>query len=329
MKHESAAGQSFYAGKTVRILVGFERGVAYDLYARLAARHLGRHIPGQPAIVIANNPEAGTQTAERLYREVAPDGATVAALIPGLYLQQLTGNAGGKFDLARFAWIGSPTKSHYLLYMRSDAPYKTMRDIRDSSAPAICGSGDEVSTGYYLPRLLEETLGGRYRIVTGFKRGPDIDLAVERGELQCRALTIDGFFSHEPYPTWLRTGFIRVLVQTGARRDPRLSGVPTLAEMMDEFQTADSGRRLAQLVLASSEFGRPIAGPPGMAPEGVQLFRAAYRDAIRDPALVAEAAEEHLQLNPGSGEELEILAREVVSQPRDAVERMKSLLGKR
>ena len=320
---------SFYAGKTVRILVGFERGVAYDLYPRLAAAHLGRHIPGSPRVAVENNPEAGSRTAERLYRNVAPDGTAVAALIPSLYLRQLTGVAGAGFDLARFTWIGGPSKSHYLLYMRADAPYKSMRDLRASSVPAVCGSGDEASTGYYLPRLLEETLGAKFKIITGFKRGPDVDLAVERGELQCRALTIDGFFSHEPYPTWLRTGFVRVLLQTGAGRDARLPGVPTLSELMDEFETGNSGRRLARLVLASSEFGRPIAGPPGMAPERAQILRDGYRSAMKDPALIAEAKERHLELNPVTGEELEALAKEVVAEPRDSVEGMKKLLGKR
>lgn len=323
-----AAEASFYAGKTVKILVGFERGVAYDLYARLIAGHLGRHIPGNPEIVVENNPEVGTQTAGRLYRDVAPDGTTISALIPALYLQQLMGNAGGKFDLARFTWIGTPAKSHYLLYMRADAPYKTMRDISASSVAAICGSGDEVTTGYYLPKLLEQTVGGKFKIVTGFKRGPDVDLAVERGELQCRALTIDGFFSHEPYPTWLKNGFIRVLLQTSAKRDPRLPGVPALNELMDEFKTSDSSRGLAKLILASSEFGRPIAGPPGIPPERAKILRDGFSNAMKDPALVAEAKKKNLELNPGSGQELETLAKEVVAQPREVVERMKKLLGK-
>ena len=323
-----AAEGPFYAGKSVKIIVGFERGVAYDLYARLTANHLGRHIPGSPDVVVENNPEVGTKTAERVYREVAPDGATIAVLVPALHLQQLMGNVTGKFDLARFTWIGSPTKSHYLLYMRTDAPYKTMRDIRDSSGAAVCGSGDEVTTGYYLPKLLEQTLGGKFKIVTGFKRGPDVDLAVERGELQCRALTIDGFFSHEPYPTWLKNGFVRVLLQTGARRDPRLPGVPTLDELMDEFKTPDSSRRLAKVILASSEFGRPIIGPPGIPPDRVKILRDAYNSAMKDSALLAEAKKGNLELNPGTGQELEALAKEVVAQPRDVVERMKKLLGK-
>lgn len=324
---DRAASGSFYAGKTVKILVGFERGVAYDLYARLTARHLGRHIPGNPSFVVENSPEVGTKTAERIYR-VAPDGTTLAALIPALYLQQLMGSGEAGFDLAKFTWIGSPTKSHYLLYMRTDAPYKMMRDISASSNPAICGSGDEVTTGYYLPKLLEETLGAKFKIVTGFKRGPDVDLAVERGELQCRALTIDGFFSHEPYPTWLRTGFVRILLQTGAKRDPRLPDVPALYELMDEYKTADSSRRLAKLVLASSEFGRPIVAPPAVPADRAKTLRDAYSNAMKDPALIAEAKKENLELSPGTGQELEALAKEVVAQPRGVVERMKKLLGK-
>jgi tripartite-type tricarboxylate transporter receptor subunit TctC len=320
--------QRVYAGKTIKIHVGFERGVAYDLYARLVAAHFGRHIPGGPRLVVENSPETGSRTAERLYSDLAPDGTELAVLVPSLYLRQLTGEARGKFDVARLAWIGSPTKSHYLLYMRADAPYKTMADIRSAAAPAVCGSGEEASTGLYLPRLLEQTLGAKFKIVTGFKRGPDVDLAVERGELQCRALTIDGFFSHEPYPTWLKTGFIRVLVQTGSRRAARLPDVPTFGELMDEFKTPDDGRRLAKIVLSSSEFGRPLAGPPGMPPEAAQILRGAYRAAMKDPALVAEAKERGLELNPADGGDLVALAREVVSQPRDVIEQMKKLFEK-
>ncbi|MGH6629388.1 MAG: hypothetical protein ACREB3_06625, partial [Burkholderiales bacterium] len=199
-----AGADSFYAGKTIKILVGFRPGAAYDLYARLVARHMGRYISGNPAVVVENSIEPAGKTAESIYR-ATPDGTTLAALIPALYLTQLTGSGDAGFDLARYTWIGSPTKSHYLLYMRGDAPYKNMRDIRDSSVSPLCGAGEATTTGYYLPKLFEEIIGTKFKIVAGYKEGPDVDSAVERGELQCRALTIDGFFSHEPYPTWLRT----------------------------------------------------------------------------------------------------------------------------
>ena len=321
-----AGADSFYTGKTIKIFVGFRPGAAYDLYARLVARHMSRYIPGNPAVVVENSVESAAKTAERIYR-AAPDGTTLAALIPALYLTQLT-EAGGAFDLARFTWIGSPTKSHYLLYMRGDAPYKNMRDIRDSSVSPLCGAGEVTTTGYYLPKLFEEIIGTKFKIVAGYKEGPDVDKAVERGELQCRALTIDGFFSHEPYPTWLKTGFVRVLLQTGAKQDARLPGVPTLPDLMDEYKTSDADRRLARLVLASSEFGRPVVAPPGLPPERAKTISEAYSKAIHDPALIAEAKKEHLELNPATGRELEALAKEVLSQTREIVERMRKLLGK-
>ena len=322
-----AGADSFYAGKTVKILVGFRPGAAYDLYARLVARHMGRFIPGNPAVVVENSVESAGKTAERIYR-AAPDGMTLAALIPALYLTQLTGSGDAGFDLARFTWIGSPTKSHYLLYMRGDAPYKSMRDIHEASLPPLCGAGEATTTGYYLPKLFEEAIGTKFKIVAGYKEGPDVDSAVERGELQCRALTIDGFFSHEPYPTWLRTGFVRVLLQTGSKRDVRLPEVPTLPELMDGYKTSDSNRRLAKLVLASSEFGRPIVAPPGVPSERAKILRDAYDKAMKDPALIAEAQKENLELNPTPSHELEVLARDVLSQPREIVERMIKLLGK-
>ena len=322
-----AGADSFFAGKTVKILVGFRPGAAYDLYARLVARHMGRYIPGNPTVVVENSVEPAGKTAERIYR-AQPDGTTLAALIPALYLTQLAGSGDAGFDLGRFTWIGSPTKSHYLLYMRGDAPYKNMQDIRASSAPPLCGAGEATTTGYYLPKLFEETIGTKFMIVAGYKEGPDVDSAVERGELQCRALTIDGFFSHEPYPTWLKTGFVRVLLQTGSKRDVRLPEVPTLPELMDEYQTSDANRRLAKLVLASSEFGRPIVGPPGVPPERAKILREAYNSATKDTALIAEAKKENLELNPTTGQELETLAGDVLSQPREIVERMRILLGR-
>lgn len=324
---DSGASGPFYAGKTITLHVGFRPGAAYDLYVRLAARHWVRHIQGSPAIVIENLVEPATKTAQRIYR-AQPDGMTLSALIPALYLQQLTGKGEAGFDLTRFTWIGTPTKSHYLLYMRGDAPYKTMRDIRESAAAPLCGAGEVTTTGYYLPKLFEETLGTKFKIVAGYREGPDVDKAVERGELQCRALTIDGFFSHEPYPTWLKSGFVRVLMQTGTKRDARLPNVPTLHELMDEYKTSEASRRLARLVLASSEFGRPIVAPPGLPADRARILRDAYAKALADPALSAEAKAAHLEVNPGSGQELETLAKEVVAQPRDVVERMRKLLGR-
>ena len=321
---ESAASKP---SDTINLWVGFRPGVAYDLYARLTARYMLRYLPGNPAFAVENKPEDALETVRRIYR-AKPDGTTLAALIPALYLAQLSAKNDPGFDLTKISWIGSPTKSHYLLYMSTRAPFKTMRDIRDSSAPPLCGAGTETTTGYYVPKLFEETLGTKFALRMGFEEGPDTDAAVERGEVQCRALTIDGFFSHEPYPTWIKKEIVRIVLQTGSKRDARLPNVPTLYEVMDEFKTSAANRALAKLVLASSDFGRPFVAPPGLAAGQLKIFRDAYSKAMKDPGLLLEAKRSPLEINPTTGQELEVLAKEVIAQPKDLVARMNKLMGK-
>ncbi len=321
-----ATTQTTAVPNAINLLVGFRPGAAYDLYVRLTARYMLRYLPGRPAFLLENKPENALDTTRRIYK-AAPDGTTLAALIPALYMAQLSAKSDIGFDLAKLSWIGSPTKSHYLLYMSTKAPYKTMRDIRDASAPPLCGAGTETTTGYYLPKLFEETLRTKFNLKMGFEEGPDTDAAVERGEVQCRALTIDGFFSHEPYPSWIRNNVVRIVLQTGAKRDARLPNVPTIYEVMDEFKTTASNRALAKLVLASSDFGRPFVGPPGMAPAQVKLFRNAYARAMKDPGLLTEAKKTPLEIQPTTGQELETLAKEVTAQPKDLVARMNKLMG--
>jgi tripartite-type tricarboxylate transporter receptor subunit TctC len=286
-----------------------------------------RYLPGRPAFLVENKPENAVETARRIYK-AAPDGTTLAALIPALYLAQLSAKGDIGFDLAKLSWIGSPTKSNYLLYMSTKTPFKTMRDIRDSATPPLCGAGTETTTGYYVPKLFEETLGTKFALRTGFEEGPDTDAAVERGEVHCRALTIDGFFSHEPYPTWIKTNIVRIVLQTGAKRDARLPNVPTLYEVMDDFKTSAADRSLAKLVLASSDFGRPIVAPPGLPAERIKIYRRAYAAAMKDPALRMEAKSTPLEINPTTGENLEALAKEVTAQPRELVARMNKIMGK-
>ena len=178
-----------------------------------------------------------------------------------------------------------------------------------------------------MPKLFEEALGTKFNIVLGYQAGQDIDLAVERGEVQCRAFTITAYFAREPFITWRKTGFVRVLVQSGKRRDERLKDTPTLYELMDKYKTPEAARRLATVVLAAGDFGRPIVPSPGVPADRVKTLREAFDKAMKDPALVAEAAKRQLELDPTSGPELENMAKEVVAQPPEVVERMKNLLG--
>ena len=177
-----------------------------------------------------------------------------------------------------------------------------------------------------MPKLLEETLSTKFTIVAGYQGGGEIDLAVERGELHCRAFTIQAYHSREPYHTWRKKGFARILMQTGQTRDPRLADVPTLHELMEEFKTSEADRRLVPMVLAATDFGRPIIAPPGIPADRLKILREGFLQTMKDPDLLAEAKRKNFDITPSSGEELEALAKHVMSQPPEIVERVKVLM---
>ena len=318
----------FYQGKTIRLVAGTPAGSVYDLYARLVAQFIPKHIPGTPNVIVQNMPGVASMVAANyIYGVAKPDGLTIGSIQPALYFDQLVGRKEVQFEWQKFTWIGNTTVSHHLLYMRSDTPYKTVEDIRNASTPPKCGAEGTASSAYYLPKLLEETIGAKFNIVTGYNSGTDVDLAVERGEVQCRAFTIAAFFAREPFHTWRKKGFVRVIIQTGKKRDANLPEVPTLHELMDQHKTADSARRLAAVILAANEIGRPIVATPGIPTDRVKILREAFMRSVRDPDLLDDAKKKRLDLDPVPGEELEALAKEIVAQPPEVIERMKKLLG--
>src|SRR6266436_366376 len=314
----------FYQGKTITIIAAAKAGDVYDLYPRLVAEFMPKYIPGNPNIIIQNVAgAAGLIATNQVYNLAKPDGLTLGAI----YFEQLAKRPEAKFEWNKFNWIGSTVSSNSLMYMRSDTPYKTIEDIRTAATPPKCGATGVTSTAYYMPKLLEDALGTKFDVVSGYVAGSDIDLAVERGEVQCRAFTINAYFAREPFITWRKKGFVRVLYQTGSKRDPRLKDVPLFNDLMDKYKTADNVRRLAKVILAADEFGRPIVLPPGVPADRVKIIRDAFNKAINDPALLAEAEKRRLDIDPATGEELESLAKEVMPPPPDVVEKVKKILG--
>lgn len=326
--HDLPAQTPYYQGKTIRLVAGTPAGSVYDTYARLMAQFMPKYIPGNPNIIVQNMPGVASMVAANyIYTIAKPDGLTIGAIQPALYFDQLVGRKEVQFDWQKFSWIGNTTVSHHLLYIRADAPYKNIEDIRKSSVAPKCGSEGTASSAYYIPKLMEETLGSKFNVVTGYNAGTEVDLAVERGEVQCRAFTIAAFFAREPFHTWRKKGFVRVLMQTGKKRDANLPDVPSLHELMDQYKTNDSSRRLANVILAANEIGRPIVGTPGIPAERIKILRDAFTKAVNDQELVEESKKKRLELDPVSGEDLQTLASEIMAQPPEVVERMKKLLG--
>ena len=319
----------FYQGKTIRVIVGTPPGNLYDFWARLIVDHLGRHIPGNPSFIVQNMPGAGHVVAvNHLYSVAKPDGLTlIGSVIPSLYLNQLVGRPEIQFDWAKFSWIGSPARGNSQMYMRSDSPYKTIEEVRNAKEPPKCGATGVTGPDSYYPKLLLETVGARFQIVTGYPGGTDIDLAVERGEIHCRAFTIEAYFGREPYNTWRKTGFAHHLFQSGKNRDARLPTTPTIFELMDRYKTPDAGRRLATALLGADDMGRPMFGPPGMPADRLKTLRDAFVKTMADEQFRAEVKKRGYEFDPVGGEELERLAKEIIGQPPEVIERLKKVLG--
>ena len=266
-----AAQAPYYEGKTIRIVVGYPAGSGHDQWARLIAPQLARHTPGNPNIVVQNMPGAGALIATNyLYGVAKPDGLTLGVNNAALYFEQLLKKPEAKFDWSKFSWIGSTTRTSPLLYMWANAPYETIHDVRNATVPPKCGVTGTGNTGYYLPKLLERAIGTRFQLVAGYKGGADIELAVERGEVQCRAFTIQVFFGREPFHTWRSKILVRVLVFGGKKRDSRIPETPLFSELMDQYKTAELDRRLVTVMLGSGDFGSPpMFAPPNTPAEHV------------------------------------------------------------
>src|SRR5262245_434317 len=325
----ASAQAPFYQDKTIRIVAGYGAGSVDDAWTRLIASFLAKHIPGNPNMIVQNMPGAGAMIAANyVYKVAKSDGLTLGGIRSGLYFDQLVGRKEVQFDWTKFAWLGSPTQVEQIIYMRANTPYKSIHDVRKAAVPPKCGATGTSSTGYYTGNLLEETLGAKFVTLTGYKDGPEVELAVEREEVQCRGISVETLFGREPLISWFKNGFIRILIQTGKKRDPRLPDVPTIWELMNEYKTPDSGRRLATIILAVGAFGRPYVSTPALPPERAKMLQTGFKKTLTDPDFQAQARERRLDIDPVGGEELASLAREVIAQPTEVVERMKRLLEK-
>ncbi|HEY3165770.1 MAG TPA: tripartite tricarboxylate transporter substrate-binding protein, partial [Candidatus Binatia bacterium] len=323
-----AQADPFYKGKQIRIVTGATAGGFYDRWARLLARAMPKYIPGQPDIIVQNMPGGGSLVAANyVYGVAKPDGLTTLMPNSNVYLEQLSGHKEVRFDLRKFPILGSQEKNYMLLYMRADAPYKTIGDIIKAKEPPKCGSTGVGSAGYILDRILEVALGAKINTVMGYPGGNEIDLAVEKGEVHCRGNTILPHFGREPFDTWHKKGFDRHLIQTTRKRDPVVPEAPTIYELMDQYKTTESNRRLANVLLSGAEFGRFMLVTPGTPPDRVKMLREAYAKSMKDPELIAEAKKGRMDMDPSTGEELQTLVQEIMDQPPDVIERMKKILS--
>jgi tripartite-type tricarboxylate transporter receptor subunit TctC len=243
----------------------------------------------------------------------------------GIYLDQMLGRKEAMFDVRKLNWLASVDQRDLMLYMKADAPWKSIEDVMNSKEQPKCGATGTSDLTSIMINILEDTLGVKFQEVRGYPGGVEIDLAIEKGEIHCRGTGITTHYAREPYFTWHKAGFDRHIVQTGAKKDPRLGDAPTLGDLMDKRNSSALSRNVAKVLLVSATLGRPIMATPGTPADRVAILREALVKAFKDPAVVDEAKKARLDLQILSGAEVESQIRDVMNQPKDVIERVMKL----
>jgi tripartite-type tricarboxylate transporter receptor subunit TctC len=308
--HAATAQSPSYEGKTITIVVGFKAGGGYDRTARILARHLPKYLAGRPNVIVQNMPGANSITAaNHVYAVAKPDGLTIGTFNRNLVLAQLTNVPGVKYDMTRFAWIGSAASETTVLAIRSDLPYKSFEDLRKSGKPVVIGATGPGANTYDFPLLLKEFLGVNFKIVSGYSSSADIMLAIERKEVDARA----GSY------TSLRPFIDRNLVHPVIRARAVEPGIEQLP-VDENLAPTPRARAIMALRSAPEVVGRPFVMTPGTPEPILKLVREAFAAALKDPELVAEATKAKMELEYTSGEDTLKVIREVLSQPKDVVD---------
>jgi tripartite-type tricarboxylate transporter receptor subunit TctC len=318
---DEEAVADFYRGKTVTILVGYSAGGGYDSYARLLERHIGRFIPGNPGVIVQNLPGAGSMLAANTLFNTSPkDGTVIGTFARGLPTEELLGSEGVQFRSAEFNWIGSMNDEVSVCVARTDAPVKTFEDLYTTPLK-VGGTGPGADTDFF-PQFLNGLLGTKFELVAGYPGGNDINVAIERGEVQGRCgWSWSSVVTTRPH--WLEEPrFITILVQMALNRHPDLPDVP----LVTDLARTPEDRQLMRVVFSRQTMGRPFAAPPGVPPDRVAALRSAFNQAVADSQLIEDARSSgETELNPVPGEQIDATLAEVFSTPPDLVKRLAEL----
>ena len=313
----------FYKGKTVTIVVGSSPGGGYDLYGRLIARFMGRHIPGNPTVIVQNMPGAASNVAAGYVYNIAPkDGTVIGAIFMGAVVDPLFGDVKRMtHDTSKFNYIGNANSDAYVCLVRTDAPVKTLADAFDKEL--VVGASAEGASTRDFPTLLKNILGAKFKVVAGYPGTREINLALEKGEVQ-GACGETWSSVAATYPNWFKTNLVKPLVQESNVGYPELDqmGVP----LTRDFAKTAEQKQILELVYSQTTFGRPYVVAPGVPQERVDALRKAFMDTMTDPDLVAEAKRINVDAGPIAGDELQKLIAKVYATPSDIVEKAKAAM---
>jgi tripartite-type tricarboxylate transporter receptor subunit TctC len=317
MPAQAQSVADFYRGKTVHVLIGVSPGGEYDLQARLIARHIGKHIPGNPSVVPQNMTGAGgLNMANYLATIAARDGTYIGMLSNTLTSLQAVGGQGVRYDAAKFLWLGTIAPVVETMAVWHLADVKSVADAR--TREIVAGSTGKGSTTHVYPNMMNEFLGTKFKVITGYQGGNQINLALERGEVQARNNTWSSWKATRP--AWLKEKKIVVIVQAGPRAsDLDAPSVEALARTADD-------RKAIELVMSGTRLGRPLATTPEVPADRLAALRAAFRATMADPEFRAEAATANFEVNPVLGEDMQRTVMDILSTPKEIAARVKHLV---
>ncbi len=317
----SESAEPFFARKTITIYVGYTAGGSYDLYARLIARHLGRHIPGTPTVVAQNMPGAGSMKAANYLNQVAPkDGTALGVIVESAALEQILGNAAVQYDAAKFTYVGRVATSNNIFMQWHTSKVQSIADSqRIESTLAGTGPGSIAET---VPRLFNAIIGTKFRLVSGYPASTEGMLAMERGE-------VDGTGSSWAAVSvskqeWLREKKIRIILQTQPERHRDLPDAPSLTE----FGNTPEDRQVTALYASGSGVGRSLLGPPGIPGDRLKVLRDAFNAMVKNPDFVADIKKLNVELDPLPGERVQELIVRTLNVPASVRERAMVAFGR-
>jgi tripartite-type tricarboxylate transporter receptor subunit TctC len=310
---------AFYRGKQVRLIVGTAPGGGYDLFARIVARHIAAHIPGQPTVIVQNQPAAGGLVmTNQLYALGPKDGTAIGVPINGIPTAPLL-QQGAQFDATKLIWVGSTNREPYVTFVWHTAPVQSLAELR--AKDLVVGATAPGTTMADFPLVVNDVLGLKFKVVRGYEGTPQINHAIERGEIQGQG-GIGWAAVKAQVPQWIAEKKIKVIAQYGLKRHPALADVPAMLELAAN----EPDRQALAMLFARAEYGRPYFLPPDVPAERVTALRRAFDATMKDPAFVADAARLQLDIDPMTGEEVQALVAQLNRTPPAIVTRVRAAL---
>jgi tripartite-type tricarboxylate transporter receptor subunit TctC len=310
----------FYRGKSVAMVIATAPGGDYDLRARLISRHIGRHIPGNPTIVPRNMPGGVGIQAMNFMANVAPkDGTSLHAIMQNMSTHQALGGTGVEFDTRKFFWIGNTTDTPNVINSWHTTGIKTIQDV--FTQELVVGAPGQATNSVYYPKALNELAGTKFRIVSGYPGGNDVNLAMERGEVGGRGSNSWASWKATK-PDWLREKKIFILVQFALKRDPELADIPTAIELTKK----EEDKAVMTFLSADIPISRAYVTTPGVPADRVNALRRAFDATMKDPEFVAEAKKFNMDMRPSTGEQAQRYSDLIANTPAPILKRAKAIV---